>query len=147
MGKKNGFTLVELMVVIAILGILAVSAIPFYQTWMQRAYGSEATVTMKKLMESQIMYFLEHNQFYPLPGRSVMIPAKGATMPGTAIEDVKRELKIPVVQGHRLNYRITNYGDDCYIIIWADFPLFKDGHKELHGQMDKGGKAYIFPAG
>ena len=36
MGKKNGFTLVELMVVIAILGILAVSAIPFYQTWVRR---------------------------------------------------------------------------------------------------------------
>jgi prepilin-type N-terminal cleavage/methylation domain-containing protein len=147
MRRKAGFTLIELMVVIAIIGILAVTAIPFYQTWTQRAYGSEASLMMKKLMDSQIMYYLEHNQFYPAVGRSLLIPAEGTPMPATAPQDVDSNLKISIPQGHRLNYRITNYGDDCYVIIWAEFPLFKDGHKELHGHMDRVGKPYVFPAG
>jgi hypothetical protein len=68
-------------------------------------------------------------------------------MPATALQDVESALKLLVPQGHRLSYRITNYGDDLYVIISADFPLFKDGHKELHGHMDRVGKPYIFPAG
>jgi type II secretory pathway pseudopilin PulG len=135
------------MVVIAILGILAVTAMPFYQTWLQRAYGSEATLMMKKIMDGQIMYYLDQNQFFPVAGPGIVIPAQGTPAPATAIQDVENALKITIPQGHNLNYEIYGYGDYCYVIIRADFPLFKDGHKELHGQMEKGGATYIFPGG
>ena len=152
--RKNGFTLIVLMVVIALVGILALTAVPLYRTWLQRAYGSEASLMMKKLMDGQILYYLEHNEFFPKAGQSLLIPAEGTPTPPTAIQDIKDALKIGIPQGHRLDYNIYTYVDPddphkplCMIIISASFPLFKEGHKQLIGKLNWEGKTYIFMGG
>jgi prepilin-type N-terminal cleavage/methylation domain-containing protein len=67
LGRRTDFTVIELMVVIAILGILGATAVPYYRTFQQRACGSEACMMLKQVLDAEIMYFLEHEEFFSEP--------------------------------------------------------------------------------
>jgi type IV pilus assembly protein PilA len=55
--KKRGFTLIELMIVVAILGILAAVAIPAFINYMRKAKTSEATLNIDRIFEGGVTYF------------------------------------------------------------------------------------------
>lgn len=150
MKRQAGFTLVELMVVLAIVIILAITAVPLYRTWLQRAYGSEASLMMKSLIDGQIMYYLEHNKFFPENDTPILI-YKDDPPSKAEIQQIKTALKITVPVGHNLNYSIqaipATADESCTMVISASFPLFKGGQKQLIANIDKGGRAYMFTGG
>ncbi|WP_061011011.1 MULTISPECIES: pilin [Vibrio] len=47
--KQQGFTLIELMIVVAIIGVLAAIAIPAYQDYVKKGEASSALATLKAL--------------------------------------------------------------------------------------------------
>ena len=63
MKKQNGFTLIELMIVVAIIGVLSAIAYPSYQSYMKKSARADAKVGLSKLADKQERFYLQNNTY------------------------------------------------------------------------------------
>jgi len=68
---QNGFTLIELMIVVAIIGILAAVAVPAYQDYIARAQVSEAVSLLGSGKTGLAEYFADKSE-WPSAASEVM---------------------------------------------------------------------------
>lgn len=83
---QKGFTLIELMIVIAIVGILAAVALPAYQDYTARAQMSEA-LTLAEGQKSAVVEYYSDNGTFPNSNASAGI-AKASEIKGKYVQSV-----------------------------------------------------------
>jgi type IV pilus assembly protein PilA len=74
MKNNRGFTLIELMIVVAIIGILASISLPAYQDYTTRAKIAESIVLVSELKPNVVSYYRAKSRF-PADNTQAGIPA------------------------------------------------------------------------
>lgn len=101
----KGFTLIELMIVVAIIGILAAIALPAYQDYTIRAQMVEG-ITMTNALKPKIAEFYEYKGRFPRDNAEAGVPEArylmGNYVKSMSIEDGA----IHIVLGNKINQRL-----------------------------------------
>ncbi|HHS0967054.1 TPA: pilin, partial [Neisseria meningitidis] len=94
---QKGFTLIELMIVIAIVGILAAVALPAYQDYTARAQVSEAILLAEGQKSAVTEYYLNHGK-WPDGNSSAGVASVSTDIKGKYVAGVKVEKGVITAQ-------------------------------------------------
>ncbi|HEZ2151998.1 TPA: pilin [Neisseria meningitidis] len=113
---QKGFTLIELMIVIAIVGILAAVALPAYQDYTARAQVSEAILLAEGQKSAVTEYYLNHG-IWPGDNSSAGVASTPSDIKGKYVQSV--EVKNGVVTATMLSSGVNKEIQGKKLSLWA----------------------------
>ncbi|HEZ6265039.1 TPA: pilin [Neisseria meningitidis] len=113
---QKGFTLIELMIVIAIVGILAAVALPAYQDYTARAQVSEAILLAEGQKSAVTEYYLNHGE-WPANNSSAGVATSASDIKGKYVQSV--EVAKGVITATMLSSGVNNEIKGKKLSLWA----------------------------
>ncbi|HGP7199151.1 TPA: pilin [Neisseria meningitidis] len=113
---QKGFTLIELMIVIAIVGILAAVALPAYQDYTARAQVSEAILLAEGQKSAVTEYYLNHGK-WPGGNSDADVATSPSDIKGKYVEKV--EVKNGVVTAEMKSSGVNKEIQGKKLSLWA----------------------------
>ncbi|MBH5345015.1 pilin [Neisseria meningitidis] len=113
---QKGFTLIELMIVIAIVGILAAVALPAYQDYTARAQVSEAILLAEGQKSAVTEYYLNHGT-WPSNNSDAGVASTATDIKGKYVKEVKVEKG--VITATMLSSGVNNEIKGKKLSLWA----------------------------
>jgi prepilin-type N-terminal cleavage/methylation domain-containing protein len=123
--KETGFTLIELMIVLTIVGILAAMAIPRFMRTSTKTKQKEAQLLLKQIYTMERAYRQEYDTYYPGNGGTVVVNP-GGIITRLDVEIMLSALYSYAVTSDRTSFTATagsmgasGLDDDVTLDIWT----------------------------
>ena len=125
MSTQNGFTLIEMMVVVAIVALLAVIALPLYQGYVARAQVSEAIVAAGQLKTALSDYRVSNGGW---PSTNRFADTVGGRYYASLSHDDSGQIEVTMRNSPPVNQRARGFvlrlspvlgGGDAGIVSWT----------------------------
>ena len=94
--RTSGFTLIELMIVVAVVTILAAVAIPAYTQYVRKAARHQAQATMLNLAQMEERYYTNNYAYNPVSAPPAVDPNGWSNYSGDSMAGRKYDITVTV---------------------------------------------------
>lgn len=110
---KSGFTLVEIMIVVAIVALLAAIAVPNYSRHMQRGRATEAVATMSMVRQGMRDYNINTSDYFDITVGNIDSPLPDSVATG---------VPTPITSGVDIDVGVAQYFSNASFTVDATAP-------------------------
>ncbi len=137
---KRGFTLIEIMIVIAVMAILIGIALPYFRGMQEEGWTMKAAGELRTLVTAIESYYIHNGGIYPSPGTSVSTSSQ-ADLTSASPKIITSTLKDPFQAGGGTEYSYCTSGTgppDANSAYYVVFSVGADGGADISAIDDTG---------